>query len=262
LVIAHVEAELGRLATLCDVEDLPRSQGWTVDQCRISREALAALREAYLRITQPVPQVMLETLRADGVNTDEVFQETGEKVEETARADAVELIAAATAIKKDGATPSMMYMPNVPKMSRRYSSRGLDVLVARLDPRADHPELEPGEGLDVYSVKHTVADADDLVRKLRTSLSSTVLTASYVFGQLRVLHGRLEERGINADRIFLVLTDFHESPHVTLYAVGCVDETEDESISSAQNLLPETRLSRRFRRILVPHLEGLQDAIS
>lgn len=231
--------------------------GWAVDLWEPSAEALSRLAEAYKKLISPVKREMERLLQADGVDLDVVFTPEGARVEETTRADAVELCAAGTAIAVEQVSLDLIHMPNVPKASRKYSSRGIDILAADVDTaRAGH-DLHDDERIIVYSVKHSVTNTDDLVRKLIASVSPKALTQAYVFEQLRVLHGRLQERGYDLDRIFRVVGNFHTNPHVTIIAVGAASAGSRKEYAESLRLLPQASGERRLRQLFVRDIERL-----
>jgi hypothetical protein len=256
-MLTSIESELMDLVVACDVVSEPPVAGWHVDQWSLSDEALDRLALVYRALIVPIGEEMISELEADGVDTTAIFQDEGVRVDETTRADALELAAAATAVKVEGLDPSRIHMPNVPKASRRYSSRGIDLMGCNLDVTLVGNSLGPDEQIIFYSVKHTVSDVDDLVSKVRSSLGPVILNTSYIFGQLRVLSGRLSELGVVAHRLFSVLPNFHENEQVHLVGVACADKEQEAQLQSALRLLPETTGARRCRKIFVSDISNL-----
>jgi hypothetical protein len=157
-----------------------------------------------------------------------------------------------------------LVLPNVPKGSRGQSAPGIDVLAVLLNQSDTSELLGDGEWLYLMSAKHTTEDVGDLRRKLVHSVSKEELTVTYLGSQLRVLAGRLAERGYDTKRIrlFLRSSPLLDPKHVRILAVGAVDAGEEERFVEQMKLLPpsESRL-RHFRRVLVPELHTLHERV-
>ena len=172
------------------------------------------------------------------------------------RADMCELAAAASLLALDGIDVDTLHMPNVPKGERSGSVPGIDAMAAFLDEDGEASSFSDDEFVVMCSAKHTIADAGDLRRKVVASLDEEeALTMPYVAGRLRRLEGRLAERGIDARRVYLALSDFPDPEFVRLVGVGVVPlDMQSQQVAGLRHLPPDTSGCRHFRCLAVADL--------
>jgi hypothetical protein len=200
----------------------------------------------------------LRQLEDDGIDLGFLLREEERALDRITRSDLSEIAGAASMIAMDGIDPVLMNLPNVPKGTRAVSERGIDIVAARISEGDSDTELGSDERLLICSVKHTVADGRDMYQKLLGSLNERALTRVYVTSQLRVLHGRLQERGLDADRIWLALRNFPDPRFVTLIGVAAADQPHSDEFASALSGLPEVQPGgHRITRLLIPGLMEL-----
>jgi hypothetical protein len=212
---------------------------------------------------------VIALLKADGVDTDQIFYDAdkgeSDQLARLTRSDMVEIAAAASMLAQEQVAPTNLVMPNVPKGSRGQSVAGIDILAVVLDPNGNPEHLESHEKLYIGSVKHTTGDMGDLRRKLVSSVSEQELSFPYLAGQLRVLEGRLAERGISARRVFLLLrvSPLLHPAHIRIVAVGAVDLSLKSKLArhSAQLGSSEPEL-RRLRWLLIEDIANLHKAVT
>ncbi len=273
--LAHVSGGLNRLASLCVVVSQDPVSGWTLDTWELTFQDLDALVDLYHDLIVPdISSDVLSIIESAGVDLSALFYDEPpadapekriDNANRVTRADMVELAAAASLIAVEGLSTEMILMPNVPKGSRRQSAPGIDVMGVVLNPAADVRSFSDDEKVVICSVKHSLEDCGDLRRKLVDSLSDGQLSAPYILQQLRVLHGRLQERHIDAEKIFLILsfTPVSESSHVHLVGVGAVDITKrnemDEESLNFPSLGPR---ARHLRRLFFPQISKLHERVA
>ena len=269
-MIAHIGAQIERLASLCSTVPGSSTNGWTIDVWELSEEAEAALVDAYRVLIAPtIDDEVRSLLTGEGIDLNLLFFNDGESGESgrrdtVTRSDMIEIAAAASLVASEGASIENIHLPNVPKGSRKQSASGLDVSVIFLDDTGDPTKLGDNERLILCSVKHTVANCADLRQKLVRSVTDD-LSVPYLVQELRVLHGRLEERGIDASRVFLILNSGEAgwSEHVLMMAVGAVDVSERTDIAGQMDRLPASDPGlRHFRQLLITDLKSLNKRVS
>jgi hypothetical protein len=211
---------LAALAGLCDLEQLDSVGDWTVDRWVMSAEAIVGLAEAYVDLLIPVGSDLEDLLRADGVDLTSLLLDEVGATDRITRSDMTELATAASAVRSHGLDIDAAVLPNVPKGSRSQSGPGIDVLATSVSQGPISTPLGSDEWLLICSVKHTIADGSDMRYKLDTSLQ---LRLPYLAAQVRILYGRIAERGIVLDRVFLTLEDFPNGPHIRALGAGCAD---------------------------------------
>ncbi len=256
-MLPAIVATLEELSRHCSTIDASHVNGWAVDTWELSSDAVTSLARLYRDLLRaPMLEAQVgSTLAADGINLDALLLGEEESNEVVTRADMTELAAAASLIAKEGAPIDRMHLPNVPKGSRRQSAPGIDVVVANVRVAGDPTTLEEGEYLIVCSVKHSLSDPGEVPRRVGQSLSKSQLTLPYLVQQLRVVHGRLHEQGVDVARIYLSLVNFPEAPYVRFVGAGAVDTLHRRELSEGLKHLPAVNGGRRhFRQLLVPDL--------
>jgi hypothetical protein len=236
-LIAHVSSELRAIADACNFQERAQQHGWSVDCWCLTTEDTDLIRSAYRALLTPgVLADALSLLVEDGVDVSHVFVGAGgadeDQLARVTRADMIELAAAATLLAREGVAESTIVMPNVPKRTRAHSAPGIDVLGAIFDTGGNTSSLNPSDRLFVVSVKHSIGDPGSLRYGLAQSLSQDALTLPYVAAQLRVFHGQLQERGIQASKVMLLLRseEFLNSRHMKLIAVGAINDGDHEEM--------------------------------
>jgi hypothetical protein len=264
-MLPHISNQVEFLASMCATTTLPDSNGWTIDVWVLSEASVAALADTYRTLLRPELDPRIEkSLAAEGVSLDRLLLDEDHERDAITRADMTELAAAAAALAIDTWAIETILMPNVPKGSRSSSEVGIDIMCVRLDPDGPADSLLPTELLFVASVKHSVSSAVDLLSKLIRSVSAQSLTSTYVAQQIRVLHGRLEERGFVArDRVFL-FTDPNPvtSPNTAICMVGAVDTALQQDLAGQMHRLPSTTVPRRHcRHLIISELPRLHERV-
>jgi hypothetical protein len=216
-----VNQQLAALAALCDLEQLDPVGDWTVDRWVMSAEAIDRLVETYSDLLIPVDTELDDLLQEDGVDLTTLLLDEDHTADPITRSDMTELAATASAVRSHGLDLNASVLPNIPKGSRSQSGFGVDVLTTSVSPGPISSPLKDDEWLLICSVKHTVADGSDMRHKLDISLG---LPLPYLTAQVRVLHGRMAERGDRLDRVFLTLADFPNGPHIRVIGAGCADK--------------------------------------
>jgi hypothetical protein len=216
--VSTFDDALAALAALCELEDLPAAGDWSVDRWEMSPEAVEKLVALYVSTLVPISAELGDELEEDGINLAALLLDEDAAADVITRSDMTELAAVAGAVKSMGLDMQLTVVPNVPKGSRSGSHPGIDVLGASISQGELGDPLDDDEWLLIGSVKHTIADGSDMRYKLDRSLG---LTLPYVTSQVRVLHGRLRERGLLRDRIFNLLADFPNGPHIRAMGVAC-----------------------------------------
>jgi hypothetical protein len=263
VMLSHARAELQALADGCELEDHGEVQGWPLSIWRLTEDDADAAVAAYAALlSTDVGETVTDVLNASGIDLDALLYDADGK-DDITRADLTELAAAATMIAYDDCDADRMHMPNVPKMSRRRSDSGLDVVDILLTDDMDAEDLLNGERLVITSVKHTISDSSGGMRYALAKSLIEELTPSYLASQLRALNGRLRQEGLDgrlANRIFLFLRDFHKSEFVKLIAVGATSPQIEDDAKHHATLLPLQNDSRKIYRILLmPGIETIHE---
>lgn len=261
-VLPHGQAELRALADLCAVDDGEVRGGWHLDRWRLGDEEVSAVAEVYAAVlsADTIDAEISDILLDEGIDLTELLLAQDDRKDDTTRADAVELAAAASLLAVNEWPDDTLHMPNVPKMARKKSDSGIDVTAVKLVDSAA-AELVEDERLFLASVKHSIdPDARGLRYKLVKSVKED-LGAGYMAGQLRVLHGNLVREGMArhvATRIFQFMRHLNSGDRVTIHAVAAIDSDAEVSFESDLAHLPA--LPGReigFRIALIPDLPNL-----
>jgi hypothetical protein len=261
-VITHGRQELVALADGSVVEDQGVVQGWkssiwrlTADDCQ---RAVAAYEAILLGGTD---EAIIDLLIESGLDLEALLFDEGK--DDITRADVTEIVAAASMIARDECDVDRMHMPNVPKMSRRKSDSGLDVVDVVLDTEADSLDLSETERITIASVKHTISDSSANLRYALAKSLIDELTEPYMTVQLRVVNARLQAEGWDvslAKRIYFFLREFPNPATVTLVAVAAVDTNLEADISHHATLLPEDTVgNKKFRVVTIPEIAHLHE---
>ena len=260
-MLSHARAELRLLADGCVLEDHGEVRGWPLSIWRLTQEDADAAVAAYAALlAADVGETVTDVLKASGVDLKALLYDANGK-DEITRADLTELAAAATMIAYDDCHVDRMHMPNVPKMSRRRSDSGLDVVDILLSDDTEAEDLLSGERLVITSVKHTISDSSGSMRYALAKSLDEDLTPSYVAAQLRTLNGRLRQECMDirlANRVFLFLRDFSKSEFVKLIAVGATSPEIEDDAKHHTTLLPlQTDSRKMYRILLVPGIKTI-----
>lgn len=255
--LAHIVTQLSELASMCSMENLEGVNGWAVDRWTLAPPAVDKLVETYSQLIYPVEAEIEDALTADGIDIRALLADEDAASDVITRSDMTELAVAASVLASESADPEHMLLPNVPKGGRGESASGIDVLAASVRQGKERGPLDDDEWLLIASVKHTIADGADMGRKLAASMR---LTLPYLTAQVRVLHGRLQERGIALDRLYLVLNDFPDGPHIRLFVAGCADPPLAEKFLTSLAAFPHaTSSSGHVRCIVIDALGELHE---
>lgn len=261
-VITHGRAELVVLADGSTVEDQRVVRGWQSSIWRLTdvdcQRAVAAYEAILLGGTD---DSVIDLLVESGIDLESLLLDDGKA--DITRSDVTEVLAAASMLARDGCHVDRMHMANIPKMSRKKSDSGLDVVDILLDPMAAMDDLSVTERITIASVKHTTGDSSgDLRYALAKSLTDE-LSGPYMAVQLRVVNARLLAEGWDksvARRVYLFLRGFPDPDVVTLVAVAAVDTELEADMAHHATLLPEDALgNKRFRVITIPDIARLHE---
>lgn len=244
------------------VEDQGVVQGWQSSIWRLTDDdcqRAAATYEAI--ILGGTNESVIDLLVESGIDLEAFLVDEGKA--DITRSDVTEIIAAASMLASDGCDVDRIHMPNIPKMSRKKSDSGLDVVDILLDPTTESDDLSDTERITIASVKHTT---DVSSGNLRYALAKSVtdeLSGPYMAVQLRVVNGRLLTEGWDASvaaRVYLFLRQFPTSGAVTLVAVAAVDTKLEADIAHHATLLPEDEIgNKKFRVITIPEIARLHE---
>lgn len=264
-MLAHGKSEVEALAARCNVTEGDDANGWRVDMWNMNDldvDGAVGIYEAVLE--GGASDSIVELLAEGGIDLNALLVGTGK--DDITRSDVTELTAAASLVAVPGCNVDLMYMPNVPKMSRRKSDSGIDIFVAIVSSdETAAEELQDGEHLTIASVKHTVRtdSASDIRWKLANSLSENELSAPYLASQLRVLNARMQQEGLGqgaASRLYLFLRDFPQRDSVELFGIAIAPPDLRDDLDHQVTLLPDAGQSkRRFRMILMPGLRTVHE---
>ena len=251
------------LAGQCVIAPPTAVNGWDVDAWEMDELDVDAAISVYSAIlqggaTDPVMVLLTES----GIDLSEALIDAEHRKDDITRSDLTELTAAASLIAVPGCDIDSMYMPNVPKMSRRKSDSGVDIFVAYLRESAEGDDLHNDEYLTIASVKHSIDNSTSGMRwKLVNSLSERELSIPYLATQLRVLNARLRQEGYieeDAARIYLFLREFPNPDRVDLFAIGVVEPALEDDLTHHVTLLPSaSQAGRSFRMIFLPGLNTI-----
>lgn len=253
------------LANECVIESVEYINGWRVEIWDLTDEAKNKLVNSYRMVIFPDIGDVLNAITEEGIAISRIFLEPDAASPTITRADMVELLAAASMIAVDGAPLHTLMIACVPKASRGFSARGLDIASIHLVSNNIDDPISDGDILFIGSAKHSIAENEgDLRRKLVDSVSDTSLSVRYLGPQLRVLEGRLRQRGIDARRIygFLRLIPLLDSRHVRIVAVGAVDRDRKSQVRDQMRHLNNSEpLLRTMRLATVPSLSQLHELV-
>jgi hypothetical protein len=259
-MLAHGRDELIALAEQCVISCLPEVNGWKVDAWDMDDSHVELAIQVYAAVlaggtTDPVIALLADS----GIDLTEALNDAEHSKDDITRSDLTELTAAASMIAEPGCNVDYIYMPNVPKMSRRKSDSGVDIFVAVLRKAAGVDDLYNDEFLTVASVKHSIDHSTGGMRwKLADSLSARELSIPYMATQLRVLNARLQQEGFareEASRVYIFLRDFPQPSNVDLFAIGVVEPDLRDDLAHHITLLPTSpHPGRTFRMIFLPGL--------
>ncbi len=183
-VLVHCEAEILELASACTPSKHSSPvDDWTVDIWRMTDDHVELAIAAYTALLAGgvnFESEIAEILSDEGIDLHQMLMADGSGTEKITRADLCELVLAASLIGADGGLSDRLFMPNVPKMSRRKSDSGIDIFEARLD-RAETGGLLSMESLHLTSVKHSISPSTyDVRSKLQVSISEKELHPTYM----------------------------------------------------------------------------------
>jgi hypothetical protein len=258
-VLGHGLDELKHLASLCPPAKAQDTGGWSVDAWLMDDEATAAAVDVYRSVLLGDRDDETRDLLAEqGIDLDSLLVGPSSK-DDITRSDVTELVAAATVSARNGWDLSTFHMPNVPKMARKKSDSGIDVMAVTLDAAATGG-LTDDERLLLVSVKHTIDDSTSSMRwKLERSVGAE-LGPVYVAQQLRVLNGRLRQEGVPKDvamRLWRFVQLIWDDEKVDIVAVGFADPSLVADFEHHIGLLPPTDSKKHFRAVYVPGLKDL-----
>ena len=263
-VFPHAREQIMALAEHCALVTLDPVQGWNVQQWTLTDDDVGRAVAAYQALLAVDLDDELDQLLAD-MGVDRYGPPaTLVQHERVMRADAVELMAAATVISFDEADIDDLHMPNVPKMSVHKSDSGIDVIGIEMDASAAGPIVD-SERLILVSVKHTV---DRYAAALRGQLEKSVTEewpALYLHRQLTTLHGRMRQSGVSADtarRIFYFLRETLRHPRVRVVCVGAAAPPPDCNLPDQPVQLGDAAMpDAHFRMLLVPDVASLHEKL-
>lgn len=262
-VLTHGSRQLIDLANGCVLAEESPVSGWICDVWRLNDDDIQAAVDAYeAMLLGDTTDDIADLLAEDGIDLRSLLIGPDGGADKVTRSDVTEVIAAATLVH-EGWEIEELHMPNIPKMSRRKSDSGLDVVGIVLDESEDL-ELTDVDYMVIASVKHTVHEksASDLKNKLINSVTAE-MTSAYMVTQLRVLNARLREEGMSlkrANRVYLFLRSFPDPKYVQLLAVAAIDPDLEKDLKNRIHSLPVVQEpSYIFRTLLVPELRTLHE---
>lgn len=263
-MLPHARDEIEALAGHSAIQSLEAVLGWNVQEWTLTDDDIERAVAAYQAILSVGLDDELDQLLADmGVDPLGPPAATDQHAR-VMRADAMELVAAATVLAVDSADIDDLHMPNVPKMAGQKSDSGIDVIGIDLDPTASGPIVE-GERLLLVSVKHTAGKyASSMRGKLEKSVTAD-LSAPYLQRQLTTLHGRLIQSGVSeetARRVFYFLRETRTHPQVRIVCVAAAAPPPGCNLPDQPEQLTETDMpDAHFRMLLVPGLPKLHEKL-
>lgn len=259
-MLPHARDEITALAQHSAVVSLAAVQGWNVQEWQLSPDDVERAVAAYQALLSVDLDDELDQLLVD-MGVDRLGPAaTTDQHAKVARADAIELIAAATVISVDDVDIDDLHMPNVPKMASQKSDSGIDVIGVELDPAASG-DIVAGERLLIVSVKHTVNKYASNMRGLLEKSVTDEMPRPYIYRQLTTLHGRMVQSGADPDtakRVFHFLRETLTHPQVRVICVAAgapppACNLPDQPAQLAKTDMPDAH----FRMLLVPDLATL-----
>ncbi|MFJ2757370.1 hypothetical protein ACIO3S_17335 [Nocardioides sp. NPDC087217] len=261
-MLPHARDEVQALADNCAVVSLESNNGWDVEQWHLTDDDVTRAVAAYQAILSisldDELDALLVELEIDRLGPPPVTKQHAK----VARADAIELVAAATVVSVEQTHLDNLYMPNVPKMSEAKSDSGIDVIGVELDPTTTGP-IVAGERLILVSVKHTIQKHASGMRDLLEKSVDDDLTLAYLYRQLITVNGRMKEQGLGegANRVMHFLGQVG-TPNVRIVCVGAASPTPACNLDDQPSLLsPSNKPDAHFRMLFVPGLETLHDQL-
>jgi hypothetical protein len=263
-MLPHARDEINSLAEHSRVVSLEAAQGWNVQEWALTDDDVQRSVAAYQALMAVELDDELDQL-LDDLGVERLgAPATTDQHARVMRADAIELVAAASVIAVDEASIDDLHMPNVPKMSGQKSDSGIDVMGIDLHPGEFGP-IVPGERLLLVSVKHTV---DKYASGMRGKLEKSVndeLSVPYLYRQLKVLNGRMIDSGVSREsalRVFYFLRDTHSHPQVRVVCVAAAAPEPDCNLASQPAQLVETEMpDAHFRMLYVPGIAALHERL-
>jgi hypothetical protein len=266
-MVSQVDAELSSLAEHCSIEKVDSVQGWDAEVWTLSSEAKEILLSVYKKLLVPFDEVYLEELSEWGVPVEALLFQGGEETDQlnrTTRADMTELAAAASLVARESVALPVLVTANVPKRSRRQSEPGIDVMGIVPDLSVESRPFADHDTLVLCSVKHTETDdMTDLRGKLENSIDE-MLNIYYLAPQLRVLHGKLNDRGIDAKRVMTLLRkdDLENPERVKVVGVASADVDHRRALERQMQRLANCSPSSRIcRNVLITGLATLHEKV-
>ncbi|MER6654564.1 hypothetical protein ABT248_28970 [Streptomyces sp. NPDC000971] len=262
-MLTHGRESLLKLADKCVAIPLNPVMGWNCDKWTLDDDDVDIAVEIYRELLSgDATNEAIDALADAGIDLDALLQAPDDGNDRITRSDITELIAAASVIGVDGWLAEELCMPNVPKMARKKSDSGIDILAVRLSAS---PEmiLTPDDLLLIVSVKHSVDNdsAYGLRYKLVKSVSDD-LTPPYLASQLRVLNAKLQEQGMakeEASKVYLFVVPSLDQNR-SIIGVGLVAPNLEESLSEQLQSLPDADGQNvHFRSVIIPGLETLHE---
>jgi hypothetical protein len=263
-VLPHARGEIMALAEHSSVISLESVQGWSVQAWTLTDEDVQRAVAAYRALMAVDLDDELDQLLVDlGVERLGPAATSGQHAR-VMRADAIELMAAATVIAFDDAAVDDLHMPNVPKMAGKKSDSGIDVVGIMLD-RDTAGSIVAGERLVLVSVKHTV---DRYASGVRGQLEKSVTDewpAPYLYSQLTTLNGNMIREGVSdetARRVFYFLRETLSHPQVRVVCVAAAAppphcNLPDQPAQLGQTAMPDAH----FRMLLVSDVSALHEKL-
>ena len=264
-MIPHAKAEVQALASNSAVVAGRKRAGWNTQSWDFTAADVDRMVAAYKALLLPVIDPDLDDLLADLNIAALAPPVRSEMHEQVARADAIELAAAASVIASDGLLADELFMPNVPKQSDAASERGIDVIGIHLNVQEQDRKPVVGDQLVLVSVKHSIqSTTDDLRRKLIRSVT-VEFTNVYIYQQLRYLHGLLIQAHIPihaAARVFGFMEDMWSRDDVLVVCVGAAAPDPDSDVASQVGKLETiVPVPRTFRTLTVPQIKVLHERL-
>jgi hypothetical protein len=257
-MLVHGQTQMAALAERCWTRGVWTVGAWSVDRWELDEDdvdLVAALYEAQL--LSDLDQEMINLVVSEGVNLGSLLRDSDNSNDVITRSDMTELAAAASLMEINGWPSETMHMPNVPKMSRRKSESGLDILAATLSVELSS-ELDDDDHLFIGSVKHSI---DDRARGLRNKLVKSMtdeLSRVYVGTQLRVLHGELKKQGfdqVRLNRLYGFLSELDNDDHVTIHGIAAIDASYSDGFEmELETTLPHVDREFELRILSVPRI--------